>query len=159
MSARLRTISDGVQKRLKGLIDREKAMQGFLNRDVVEAYRNIQRKRWVTENASEAGESGRWTALNADYARAKLKRFAGYEGGGKRMLIATGKLYKSVIGPGAGFRKVATNKSLTISTSVEYAQHVDEARSFTTYGKDSIRGLRTMIRNFMFHNKLGVFKK
>lgn len=134
-------------------------MQGFLNRDVVEAYRNIQRKRWVTENASEGGESKRWAALNPAYAKRKLTQFAGYEGAGKKMLIATGKLYKSVIGPGAGFRKVATNKTLTISTSVEYAQHVDEARSFTTYSKASILGLRKMIRDFMFYNRIGVYGK
>jgi hypothetical protein len=70
------------------------------------------------------------------------------------MLIATNKLFKSVIGPGNGFRKVTTPKTLTLSTSVEYAKHVDEARSFTDFGDKTMSEIYGGIAKFIFKGVL-----
>lgn len=124
-----------------------------MNRNVVRAYQNLQRKRWMTENESEGRK---WEPLNPTYAKAKRKKWAAAPGGGRKMLIASGKLYQSVIGPGEGFRKVATPRQLIISTSVEYAVHVNEARPFTRWSRESIAEFQRMIKDFIFKNKLKV---
>jgi len=153
----LKTIEKGITDRLNGMLAREKAMQSFLNKNIVELYRNVQRARWMTENSTE-GQT--WTALNPNYKKWKLVRFAQFEGGGQLMLIATGKLYKSVIGPGAGFRKVVTPRSLIISTNVDYAKHVDEggkhvvARPFTKYSEESKKLFRKAIAGFLFRGTI-----
>jgi hypothetical protein len=148
MSVKLSTVSDGITKMLKGMRQRERALQSFLNKNVLEQYRNIQRKRWMSENLSESGI--KWTRLNAAYARRKRKQYAAYEGGGTKMLIATGKLYKSVIGPGDGFRKITTPRTLYLATTVDYARFVDEARSFTEYSPESVREIRLSVAKFVF---------
>ena len=148
MSASLTTVTDGISQVFKGMLQREKALQSYLNRNVLEQYRNIQRKRWMTENLSESGI--KWTRLNVNYAKRKRKIYAAYEGSGTKMLIATGKLYKSVIGPGEGFRKIVTPRSLYLATTVEYAPHVNDARSFTEYSPASIREIRLSVARFIF---------
>lgn len=146
MSASLRAVSNGILKSLEGVKEREKALQGYLNRNVVEQYRNAQRTRWMTENASEGQK---WTRLNADYAKRKKKVYATYPGAGSKMLIATNRLFKSVIGPGEGFRKVTTPRSLTISTTVEYAPFVSEARDFTHFGKKTMSEIKRGVMRFV----------
>lgn len=143
----LKRINDGISKRLAGIETRGKKLQSFLNREVVEIYRNLQRRRWITENRSE-GE--RWTELNPIYKKWKLVRFATYDGSGRKMLIATGRLYKSVIGPGKGFRKVATPKKLVITTSVPYAKDVNDVRDFTEYSPKSWNTINKAISKFLF---------
>lgn len=139
----------GITEFLKGVTMRAGSLQSFLNKNVVKQYQNIQRKRWMTENNSETGQ---WQPLTVEYAKAKKRRFASYAGKGEKLLIATGKLQKSVIGPGDGFRKIATPRSLIISTSVEYAPYVDEARSFSSYGRESVAEINRMIKDFVFKN-------
>jgi len=147
MSASLTTVSDGITRMLKGMRQREKALQSHLNRNVLEQYRAIQRRRWMTENASEGQP---WLALNPGYALRKKRQFAAYPGAGTKKLIATNKLFKSVIGPGEGFRKIVTPRSLLLSTTVEYAPHVNEVRSFTEYSRQSIAEIRNGVAQFIF---------
>lgn len=150
--AKITLTNDGITRQLQGYINRANALEGYLNRVVVEQYRNIQRSRWMTENASEGD---RWEALNPSYAARKRKAYARYEGSGTKMLIATGKLFKAVIGPGAGFRKITTPRSLTISVSgVDYAEYVDEARTFTTYSDKSVREIREGVARFVIRNQI-----
>lgn len=132
--------------RLEGIVSRAKASRTFLNRNVLGWYRNVQRTRWMTENNSEGTQ---WTALNPAYKKRKLTQFRGYPGNGNTMLMATGALFKSVIGPGPGFRKVVTDRQLIIGTSIPYASYVDEVRTFTTYGEESRRELLTQYAKFL----------
>ena len=141
--------SDIIQIKLNALIDRGKSMQSFLDRNIYRIYQNAQRTRWMTENASEGGASDKWAKLNDLYAERKKKVYASYEGGGEKMLIAPGALFKAVIGPGNGQLKVVTNTSMIISTNIEYAKHVDYARSFSTWGPDFRAKIKKAINNFI----------
>lgn len=151
MSVKVATISRGINQVLEGYVNRANSLESYLNRVVVEQYRIVQRKRWITENASEGTQ---WDRLNPTYARYKLSAFKAYEGAGTKILIATGKLFKSVIGPGAGFKKVTTPRSLTISTTVDYAGHVDEVRPFTRYSSETIRKIHKGIVDYIVKNKV-----
>lgn len=149
MNVTLSAKNSGIEGFLKGLTMRSASLQSFLNRNVYRAYQNIQRKRWITENVSETGQ---WTPLSPSYAKAKKTRFKSYPGAGQKLLIATDKLRKSVIGPGEGFRKITTPRSLIITTATPYAEHVDASRTFSTYSRESISELNGMIKDFVFKN-------
>lgn len=142
-----KTIYNGAQKTLRDMLTRERALQSYLNRNVVEQYRNIQRKRWMTQGDSEGSP---WRALDPVYAARKKRVFAGYPGGGTKMLIATNRLITGVIGPGGDFRKVTTPRSITIGTVTPYAKYVDEERTFTSFSSASLREIYTGIGQFLF---------
>ena len=147
MSASIKTVSDGITKMLRGMRQREKALMGNFNRNLLEKYRNQQRKRWMTENASEGQP---WAALDPTYASRKRRQFAGYPGRGTKKLIATNRLFESVIGPGKDFRKIVTPRGLYIATVTPYAKYVSEDRNFTDWSQRSIRERNKGIADFIF---------
>jgi hypothetical protein len=135
------------QKVLGDMLKRERAMQSYFNRNLLEQYRNIQRKRWMTQGESEGSP---WRALNPDYAARKKRVYASYPGGGTKMLIATNRLITGVVGPGGDFRKVTTPRSITLSTVTPYAKYVDEDRTFTKFGAKSLQEIYKGIGDFLF---------
>jgi hypothetical protein len=88
---KLESKQKGIQTHLDGMIARSKGLQGFLQRNVLDAYRNAQRKRWDTQNASEIGLPV-WPSLNERYAKMKLVKYRNFEGQGRKMMIATNNL-------------------------------------------------------------------
>lgn len=142
-----KTIYNGAQKVMRDMLTRERALQSYLNRNVVEQYRNIQRKRWMTQGDSEGSP---WRDLDPVYAARKKRIYSGYPGGGTKMLIATNRLITGVIGPGGDFRKVTTPRSITIGTVTPYAKYVDEDRTFTRFSTNSLREIYTGIGQFLF---------
>lgn len=155
MKPTLKVTSEGATLKIDSMLDRGRAMQSFLNRNIYRIYQNAQRDRWETENSSQSGNGQRWEPLNRDYAIRKRKIYQNYEGGGTKMLVATGKLYKSVIGPGQGQRKVVTNDKLYIATSIGYGQYVDEARSFTTWSPAFRKKVMKAVTDFIRFNIKG----
>lgn len=129
-NSRFTKISGGISKSIESMLTREKKMQGWLNTVAYKTYQNAQRKRWMSENDSEGL---RWKPINALYRQQKLKRFASFPGGGRKTMIATDRLRQSVVGPSPDHRKLTTTKSITILTSVPYANEVDKERTFTTF--------------------------
>jgi len=121
MKPSLKVTSSGASMKLETMLDRGRAMQSFLDRNIYRIYQNAQRDRWMTENSSQSGNGQKWEPLDSAYATRKRRIYASYEGGGTKMLVATGKLYKAVVGPGQGQRKIVTNSKLYISTTVPYA--------------------------------------
>lgn len=150
MKLSITTESNGIVLNLNKKLERINSMQGFLNKNVYQMYQNAQRTRWMTENSSE---TGRWKRLEPRYEQYKRTKFASYDGQGTKMLIATGALFKAVVGPGNGQRKVATNKSLYISVSTPYSGYVDEVRSMSTWSQKTIHDWHTAISNFIFFAK------
>lgn len=136
----------GITDRLNAMRKRANAMQGFLNRNIFTMYQNFQRERWMTENRSEGV---RWERLNPEYQSRKKRQFAAYPGKGTKMLIATGTLLESVIGPGKGFRKVVSPKRLYIFTVLDYARHVNKTRPFTGFSEKSMEKVRVALRDFI----------
>lgn len=156
MTPAITKVRGDISKLFAGYIQRDRAMQGFLNKNVVEFYRNVQRKRWITENQSEGRA---WERLNPKYAERKRKVWRDAPGGGSKMLIASGALQESVIGPGKGFYKVATPRQLIIQTGVKYAQYVDEVRTFTEFSNTTRKELGSMIAKFLFFNEIRTYTK
>ena len=144
--------ADQISDYFKGLTMRTDSLRLFLERNVYKAYQNIQRKRWMTQNTSE-GEQ--WETLKSkSYINWKKLHYRADEAG-RPILIASGKLFRSVVGPAGkdGHKMVATNTSLIVGTSVEYAPMVNQTqRKFTGYSQTTINELETMISDFVFKN-------
>jgi len=125
MKAKVGLKGDGLAW-MQNVVKRAEKGTAFLNRVVYPIYQNFQRERWVTQNW------GKWPALNPKYARQKLRRFASYPGGGRHMMIATGRLVTSVTGEKKrDHRKIVTNRRLIVGTTVPYAKYPDETREFS----------------------------
>lgn len=141
----------GIEDNIQGMLDRSKSMQSYLNRVVYKQYQNAQRKRWMTENASEGT---RWSPLNPKYREYKKKKFAAFDGRGTKMLIATDRLYKSVIGPGADHGKLVSDKRIEITWKTPYAVYVDEKRPFTEFGEQTMEQIYDGLAQFTMNGIL-----
>jgi len=130
------------------MLQRERALEGYFNRYILAEYKNLQRKRWMTENQSE--DAPQWAPLDPLYVIRKLKKYGSYPGMGRRKLVATGRLYQSVIGVGDEFHKVVTNRGVRLYTSVPYAMRVDHDRPFTNWSDASEKMLKKRVANFVF---------
>lgn len=155
MSASIKTIKRGASEALKGYQQRALSLQSVLNNQVLDTYRNLQRTRWMTENASEGT---RWNILkDKRWKQVKHRLYGSNLETGRPLLVASGRLQKSVIGPGEGFRKVTLGNRIIISTSVEYAKGVDDLRPFTGWSKQSLAKFRKIIGEYILKKKLKVY--
>jgi hypothetical protein len=167
LKASLKSNYDSFKGKVDEYITRPNSMKQFAETVLVPAYIEAQKKRWITENSSEGA---RWKPLNKDYAAYKKKRFADFSGSGTKMMIATGSLYKAVIGEGSGFQKVVTNKKLTISinpanvanaasramgrkVSENYAIEANLERPYMRFGDKTIEVFKKSIRNYIRSGK------
>lgn len=150
MNITIKTIKSETKATLQGMINRPASLRSFFDRNIYPMYQNVQRERWMTENASEGA---RWKELNADYAKAKRTRFAQYPGRGTKMLIATNTLFQSVVGPGEGFKKIIEDRRMRIVTTVPYAKYVDEARTFTKFSRATTLRFRKALNQYIFRGK------
>ncbi len=149
---KMTSIMKGIEDQLKSMVDRANAPQAYLNRVVYRQYQNAQRKRWITENESE---TGRWKDLSPAYAARKAIAFAAYPGKGTKILIATDRLRKAVVGPGEEHRKITTPKSIEIGWTTPYAVYVDAERQFSEFGEKTLEEMYSGLGNFVMQ---GLFR-
>lgn len=141
-----KVVSD-VSNSLQGILKRANLIDGYLDRVVYPTYQNIQRERWASENASQGSA---WPALSAQYAGQKVKKYASFPGGGTKMMIATKRLFNSVVGDTLDeHRKIISDHQLQIYTTVPYAPYANQARQFTTFSEDEIRKIKSDIVNYL----------
>lgn len=146
----IKRIEKGGEKRFKQLLDRARESRTFLNTYVYRTYQNAQRNRWMSENTTQGRQ---WKALDPVYKKRKLTKFAEYDGQGRKMLVATGRLYKSVFGDSSEHRKIVDATELRISTSVPYAVYVDEVRTFTKFDREFFRDISKKWREYLQNRK------
>lgn len=147
MNVKLKQAKTEISSYLSGLKKREAALRSFLNTTILQTYKNAQMRRWMTENESE-GKA--WDPPKDPYKTQKLERFKNYPGGGRKTLIATSNLLRSVIGAGPGFQKVIEKNQLIVRTAIEYAGYVNEARNFTTWSKKTSKNFDKLVADFLF---------
>ena len=137
--------------RLGGMLKRAKLVKGWLNRFAYPTVIAKQRLRWQSEGASEG--SG-WAPLNPKYARRKLTMFRDAPGGGRKILIATGKLVDSVTGDNTeSHYKLVTDNRLETGTIVKYAGWVNEKRDFVTLSADTVQELKDSLLDYLQSGK------
>jgi len=146
-------ISSGVEKSFKGMINRARSQEAFLQRVIYPEYQNRQRKRWMSEGASEGQ---RWPALNTKYAASKLVRFASYAGAGTKMMIATGRLKDAVIGDGdqSEHRKIIQKQTLFVSWATPYAKWTEKVRPVNVWDKKQNDVMMKKARLYLLKGKI-----
>jgi len=142
-------IENGILDYLNELMDRASSgkVKGYLNRVVYKQIIEAQQKRWMTEGASEGKQ---WIPLNPEYRQRKLKKFASYQGGGRKMLIATNRLVDSMTGKSnQDHFKLVTERRIEVGSLVEYARYVDEKRDITTFGDKTINEILKGLNDYL----------
>ena len=134
MDVKLKKLEDKVSTSLEALKARGKSGRTFINAYAYPKYIEHQMLRWDSQNW------GSWPALNPKYAEYKKRKFAQFPGQGERMMIATGKLYQSVIGENRKYHvKIITENELIVGikfggkNEMEYARFANELRPFMSF--------------------------
>ena len=146
----LTRIKSEIEKNLQFKIDQTMdPFRAFLNTNIYRQYQAYQKQRWETQGASEDSEGKEWKELNPKYKEYKLKKFAKYPGAGEKMLVATNRLVKSVIGPSADHRKIVEGYRLVIQTTTPYAEYVNQVRDFKKFSDQTMKNIRQDIEDFL----------
>lgn len=146
-SIKLTVSTDGISRQLNSMLSRSGLVRGWLNRVGYPLVIEAQRLRWASEGASE-GES--WEPLNPRYATRKLKKWKAAPGGGRKMLIASGKLVDSVTGDNtADHYKLVENTKMEVGSLVLYAKWVNEKRNFVRLGPNTIKTLSDKLNQYL----------
>ena len=143
-------VEDSALKNLKAMVKRGKNSRSFLQLHAYPVYIKAQMQRWMTEGASQ---NEKWDALNPAYAAYKLKKFSTAPGGGRKIMIATGKLYQSVIGAGEGHFKMITDNEMIVGTSVPYATYPSARRKIMHFDKGFIKILKKKWIDYIIRGK------
>lgn len=143
MKASVISTENKILNRLNDMVKNVKDVRGFLERVVYPTYLKAQKKRWMSENQTDgSGDLGGWDALNPLYAARKKVRWAQAPGGGTKLLIASGRLYKAVMGEGPGHRKIVSDRSIIIGVDIPYAKYVNARRPFFIFSDEMMTGIK-----------------
>lgn len=178
MGASLKITQNNIAAKLEDMARNSKDSSGFLNRVIYRMYQNAQIERWMTENSSQGGK---WKPLNPRYAAYKKRAYGGgtkfryypslglsrpigvfptYPGKGTKMMIATGRLAGSVIGPNPEYkegvgehRKYVTENTLTIETVVPYGKDAAEQRPFMQFSDRTLEAMRAAYKQWVLYRR------
>jgi hypothetical protein len=158
MHAGLKQTENKITKKLDDMVKRGRSGRYFITKEVYPRYQEYQVMRWKTENW------GKWPKLNPEYAKKKLVKHAGDPGQGRVMMIATSRLYGSVVGrvsngtpPTRGLEhhfRVITDTSLIVGISetegeMQYAKRANASRPFFGFKPDFKKTLKDRYARYM----------
>lgn len=151
---------DALTEYYLGLLTRQRSLKAFFDRNIYRMYQKAQLKRWQTENESEISPAhGKWDALNPDYAKRKLKKYAAYDGHGQQLMVATGKLWKATTGyDSQGMRKTVTDRGIWLAVDIGYvggARYAAERRTVMQFGDATIKAMKRALARYMAKNEMG----
>ncbi len=139
--------SDGISNVLKGMVSRAGLVRGWLNRVGYPMIIEAQRMRWASENATEGAS---WRPLSAKYEKYKTRKFASAPGGGRKMMIASGRLIAAVTGDDPkDHYKLVEETRLSVGTTVPYAGYANEARNFTELSSATTKDLADKLGEYI----------
>lgn len=149
---KFKTVKNDVRRRLQNMVKAGKSPKAYLNRVLFRQYQAAQAERWMSISGNSGGttsEGDNWDPLTSRYRKWKEGR-RGFLAGGRRMLVATGRLEKAVVRvlPPDG-KKVVTDNSLIVTTSIPYAKYVAESRNFVGFGKETIAKMREGLADYL----------
>lgn len=141
MSSSPRKFEEKVDRIFRKMLTQNSTFIAWANREwVQELYAIAQIKRWETKGASE-GKT--WKPLNPRYVKWKKRFYEGSPGGGRKMMIASGRLLAGVLPPQTrpfsdpesreNFRKIVKTRSIVLATTVPYAKDASIERPFSKF--------------------------
>jgi hypothetical protein len=150
----MKKVQDGIGDAISGMLDRSKKQIGYMNRVLYPLYQLRQVKRWQTEGQSEGHK---WKPLNPKYKEYKLKKFAQYDGAGAKMMVATSRLYKDVVGSsgGNGHRKIIEGNKLIVSWTTPYAIYTEDIRPVNEWDPVQDKRMYANLVRWLMKNEFG----
>jgi hypothetical protein len=126
----------------------EAAWQTWMVRKGYPMYQLAQKRRWMTENASEGAT---WKPVTREYGRWKMDQYQKNKAkSGSRLLVLSGDLSDSVMGRSQKYNRVVfTPKGFSVATTLPYAKYVDEARPFTGFGNSTDEKIKNSLKKFV----------
>lgn len=126
------------------------AIKTWMARNAYPMYQNAQKKRWMTQNASEGTT---WKAVSPKYQKRKDRLLASEPEkypGGKRVMVLTGALADSVTGKKLDFhRAIFTERGFTVATTLPYAKYANEARPFVGFSNQTTDRITKSLKSFI----------
>jgi len=151
-----------VTKQFESLMSRSRFVDGWLNRVAYPQLLNVQRERWQTEGGSQGSQ---WKPISEKTKQSKLKRFRDYPGGGRKSLIATGRLAYSMTltkslrsdkASDSDHYKLVSGQKLAMGSFVPYAKYQEEkGRDLTSLSEDTQEKLVKSLKDYIVNGTLG----
>lgn len=153
-SAKITALEDGIKKSLDGMISRGKSTSSYLNRNLLQQFKDAQNQRFQTLNSSQGST---WAPTTQKYSNYKRKKFASYPGAGNALMVATGRLAAGAMGQDASnYYKTVTDRSFTFGINLgtlPYAKYPGVRRPFMSFSDDTLVDWYTGIQQYITKGK------
>lgn len=151
MSVKFRAKKDDITSRLRHLIlgSETSSLNALLKMVILPQYIKAQMLRWQTKNVHKWFTGGEWKKLNPAYEKYKKRRFMAFPGKGTKMLVAEGRLLSATLLQNRNYsRSDIREGKLFVSTTLDYAEHVDKVRTITAFSQDFQDDLRDRVKRY-----------
>lgn len=150
---------DEIQDRVEKVLSRADNARAWLTRVAYKRYQNAQMERWMTKGASQGTP---WRDNPSGYKEYKQRKFVNAPGQGRFVMIQTGQLVASVVGPTgsqminnsegiAKHRRIISAKALEVFTTVDYAEEAGSQRPFMNFKKSFYDDLIKEYRDWLLN--------
>ncbi len=151
MDARITQLEQGIRFRLDGMVQRGKSTSAYLNRNLLEQFKNAQRERFQTENSSQ---QGKWEPLDARYLKRRMRKFPA---SGKAILVRTQRMAKGAQGLDSSYYyKTVSDNSFVFGINLgalPYAKYPGMVRPFMSFKKETLEEWHKGIGDYIFRGK------
>lgn len=143
----MKRLKDNTNKRLEDLVLKGRDARSFIKKYLKPFYIDAQRDRFESKNVSQGAE---WAPLNPQYEKYKLKKFAGFPGGGRKINVATGRLYRTLtFQEPNSVKELVEDKTWIVIFDVPYGTFVDKARPVLKFNYAFRRDIREKFVKYM----------
>jgi hypothetical protein len=140
-------IQDTVTAKLEKAVKNTFFFEQFISKTFIPNFQYTQKKRWSTLNVSEGKQ---WEPLNSTYEAWKKKKYASSFGKGQNLMIATGRLFKSLTLDREGeYDQAITSNTLVLNFNVEYAAYAGSIRPILQFSMSTRKKWKQLIANHM----------
>lgn len=147
MSRGLSKIEDSVTDKLNNMMKTTAFFEQFIQKRFKPMFTRLQQKRWQTKNSSEGRT---WDPILPSYALWKKEKYKDSFGHGEQLLIATGRLFKSLtLNEDGDWQQILTGTTLVLNFDVEYASQVSMFRPILEFSSESMKMIRDDLKQWM----------
>lgn len=140
MATKLTKVEDTVTAKLKMMIQQTTFFEQYVLTRFQPLFQRVQQKRWQTENSSEGP---RWAPIDKFYATYKKTKYSANFGHGDNLMIASGRLYKSLTLDNDGdWNRILSGTTVVFNFDVEYAAFADAVRPILEFSNQTLRRFR-----------------
>lgn len=147
MNGGIKKVQDTATQRLEDMVSKGKDSRSFIKKHLKPFYIDAQRERFDSENVSQGSQ---WEALSPKYAKYKLKKYATFPGGGRKINVATGRLYRTLtFQEDNAINEMTDDRTWIVIFDVPYGKFVNEARPVLKFNNSFTSQIREKFIEYM----------